>query len=65
MKRTRQTKFLATEIQHEASSAYTFQGEDPDYHARNRKDQLANAEYLKMQMEEKAAKKAIAKEQDL
>ena len=38
MKRTRQTKFLPTEIQHEASSAYTFQGEDKGYYERQKAD---------------------------
>ena len=65
MKRTRQTKFLPTEIQHEASSAYTFQGEDAGYYERQKADQAATKEYLKMQMEEKKMKKEIEKQQDL
>ena len=62
MKRTRQTKFLPTEIQHEASSAYTFLGEDPNFAARNKADQMATKEYLLMQMEEKKQKQAMIKQ---
>ena len=62
MKRTRQTKFLPTEIQHEASSAYTFVGEDHDFDARKKADMAANREYLLMQMEEKRQKKDMEKQ---